>query len=241
MAFIVLFDDDTHALRTLRSLVEQHLPQGVAFDILEATSLDELKAIIASGTHIDILISDIIMPDSQMTGIQVVQQLFPPESGTQVIYTSGHLEQATEVYATSHVYFLLKPVDPHKLQDALEKACIALGRRHPAMLRIKTGHQEQLINASTILYLESVLHKAIVHTRSQTFETYAKLDDLYEQLPPGFSRCHRSFIVNLSCVSSLKEDTVQLYDGTVLPVSRRRSRSVQRDLLAYLSHGAGQP
>ena len=238
MPSIVLFDDDMHALSATRALVEEHLPQGLSFDILEATSLDELKAIIATGTHVDILISDIIMPDSPLSGIQVVQQLFPPESGTQVIYTSGHLEQATEVYATNHLYFLLKPVDPHKLHDALEKACIAFGRRQPAMLRIKSGHQEHLINISTIVYLESVLHKAIVHTRTQTYETYAKLDDLHAQLPSSFSRCHRSFVVNLACVSSLKEDAVHLHDGTVLPVSRRRSRQVQHDLLAYLSHGS---
>jgi len=235
MVTIVLFDDNQHNLAELRKQVERQFPQGTPYTILEASSYDELMRILATSASVDILITDIVTPEGEPSGIEVVQRLFPPESGTQVIYTSGYLEQATEVYQTNHLYFLLKPIDPAKLRDALAKATSALTHRVPKMLRIKVGRRDQLVNVATITYLESSLHKVTVHTRVRDFETYARLDELQAQLPTSFSRCHRSYLVNLSCVSSLDESVLTLHDGTTLPVSRRRMRQVQHDLLAYVS------
>lgn len=238
MTTIVLFDDDQLSLSTLHELVEQEIADDVPYVILEASSLQELEAILADETQVDILITDIIMPSGQPSGIEVVKRLFPPESGTQVIYVSGYLEQAPEVYQTNHVYFVLKPIDRAKLHDALDKALSMRARRQRPMLRIKTGHKEQLVNVAAIMYLESSLHKVSIHCRNRTIETYAKLDELHAQLPPSFSRCHRSYLVNLAYVSSLGNDELRLHDSTVLPVSRRRARQVQKDMLAYLSKRA---
>lgn len=235
MATIVVLDDDPATLARGRKLVEECLPADPQLALLEAHGVDELEAILAEGTHVDILVTDIMMGEGQPTAIDAVQRLFPASSGTQVIYVSGILEQATEVYRTNHVYFLLKPVDTQKLQEALRRAYDALPAAHPAMLRIKVGHKEHLLNAATISYLESVLHKVQVHCGSRTYETYARLDELQEQLPASFSRCHRSFLVNLAHVTQLNHNEVLMYDGTTIPVSRRRARQVERDLLHYLA------
>ena len=210
---------------------------GPDADIMEwcRARAGELEELVAVGVQIDILVSDVTMPEGQPSGIDMVQRLFPQGCATQVIYMSGYLEQATEVYRTSHVYFLLKPLDPEKLRDALRRAYEALPGARPAMLRIKTGHQERLLNASAISYLESALHKVRVHCGAQTYETYARLDDLQDRLPQTFSRCHRSFLVNLAYVSRLERDELLLHDGTQIPVSRRRARQVQRDLLRHLA------
>lgn len=235
MITIAICDDDTHSLSCIHELVEQALPEGLPHVIIDACGPQELHDLVCAGTQVDVLFCDVIMQEGQPTGIQMVSQLFPPESGTQVIYVSGYLQQALEVYVTKHVYFLLKPIDPERLSDALNRALAQLSRTRPVMLRIKVGHKEQLINASSILYLESRLHKVIVHCLAREVETYAKLDALQTQLPNTFSRCHRSFVVNLAAVSSLDENEVTLHDGTRLPVSRRRAHELQHDLLMYLA------
>lgn len=239
MATIVLFDDDACTLRRTRELVEQEAPYDSSRSIHEATTLDELLAIMSSVQHVDILVSDIMMGEGKPSGIDVVQKLFPASSGTQVIYVSGYLSQAPEVYRTNHVYFLLKPIDPNKLRDALQRAYASLGSTaslgSSRMLRISVGHRDHLINPRAIQYLESELHKVHVHCGKDVYTTYAKLDDLQLQLPSTFVRCHRSILVNLAYVSSLDERDVRLRDGTVLPVSRRKARDVQRSLLAFVA------
>jgi DNA-binding LytR/AlgR family response regulator len=235
MRTLLLFDDDPQSIATLRELVETSMPADVPFSIQEASDLTTLKYLLATGTQPDILLTDIVMPKGQPSGIDIVRALFPPESGTQIIYVSGYLEMAPEVYTTPHLYFLLKPVDPEKLAEALERACASLARRKPKTLRIRAGYKERLINVSTITYLESIAHKVIVHCRSTSYETYSKLSDILASLPQSFCRCHRSYAVNLAYVSSLDEDEVTLHDGTRIPVSRRRAHQTQRDLLTYLS------
>lgn len=234
MTIIAILDDEPYGRARIRSLIEKNLPDSIEATILEASSPTEL-AVLTTRTQIDILVADIVMPDGQPSGIDIVDRLFPESSGTQVIYASGYLRQAPEVYRTPHVYFLLKPIDPEKMRDALARACAALQKARPIMLRIKSGHRDRLINVATISYIESSLHKAIVHCRTGNFETYARLDDLQQQLPASFSRCHRSFLVNLAYVASLEDSDIRMHDGTVIPVSRRRSRQVQHDLLGYIS------
>jgi len=235
MITLAILDDDPQSLSSLHSLVNQQLPEDLSFQVFPTSSQDELEALLKRGIQIDILITDVIMPEGQPSGIDVVQSLFPPECGTQIIYTSGFMEQALEVYATKHVYFLLKPIEPQKLSDALYKAIEALPRHAPSMLRIKTGYKERLINTSTITYIESRLHKATVYTHAAAYETYAKLDDIQQELPSSFTRCHRSYLVNLAFIISLNETDLVLHDGTTIPISRRHVKQVQRDMLGYLS------
>lgn len=239
MATIVVLDDEPQCLARIHALVEQCAPKDESRTILDASCIDDLTKIVSADTRIDILITDIMMPEGQPSGIDIVQGFFPPSAGTQIIYMSGDLGQAPEVYRTSHVYFLLKPIDEEKLRDALRRAYDALPTARPAMLRVKCGHKEQLINISSIRYLESSLHKALIHCGDRTFETYARLDELQAQLPAHFSRCHRSFLVNLAYLKSFEGSEACLRDGTIVPVSRRKLRDVQRDLLAYLGSKGG--
>ena len=141
MITIAICDDDTHSLSCIHKLVEQALPEGLPHVIIDACGPQELHDLVCAGTQVDVLFCDVIMQEGQPTGIQMVSQLFPPESGTQVIYVSGYLQQALEVYVTKHVYFLLKPIDPERLADALNRALAQLSRTRPVMLRIKVGHK----------------------------------------------------------------------------------------------------
>ena len=236
MVNVTIFDDEAESLSHTRALVEQHMPYGADYRIQEATTLEQLREIQSSDAGIDILITDVVMPEGQPSGIDIVATMFPPASGTQVIYVSGYLEQAPEVYRTAHLYFLLKPLDPHKLSDALCKACDAVRASRPKLIRIKDGHKERLINASVIRYMESNLHKVYVHCGTSVYQTYARLDDLQAQVSHlAFTRCHRSFLVNLAYVRSFQDGELLLHDDTMIPVSRRRTKQVQRDLLAYIA------
>lgn len=235
MATVVVLDDDTQNIRRTVELVEREVPEDSAFRLFEATSIDQLLSLMLDVGHIDILICDVLLGEGQPSGIDVVQRLFPASSGTQVIYVSGYLAQATEVYRTDHVYFLLKPLDSVKLRDALQKAYASLRPSPPRMLRIMSEYKDRLINPLAIRYLESNLHRVSVHCGKTVYVTYVKLDDLQAQLPSSFCRCHRSYVVNLAFVSSLGQSEARLFDGTSVPVSRRHARSVQRSMLAYVS------
>jgi len=235
MANIVILDDDPENAADLYEKVGRLLGSNHSHHIRIISTFRELVDILMSKERVDVLITDIVMPEGQPSGIDIVRRLFPTGSSTQVIYVSGFLDQALEVYPSNHLFFLLKPVDDNKPEEALDLALSSAERSRPYMLRIKVSHKERLVNAATISFLRSELRKITIFTKSGNIETYAKLDDLAPQLPDSFVRCHRSYIVSLAYASSLQEDRVLLRDGTRIPVSRRRAKDVQRALLAYIT------
>lgn len=234
---IVIFDDEEQAVSVTRSHVEAYFESKnrADFAFYEARNLDELDSLLGKLPTIDILFADIVFPDSPQSGIEAVAQRFPANCDTEIIYISGFIKQALEVYSTAHIYFLLKPIDDDKLAEALDIALMNQKKRAPHMLCVKAGQKKRLINPSSIVYLESNLRKVTVHCRGGiSRETYAQLEDLVDQLPASFCRCHRSFAVNLACVKSLSDTSVELSDGTTLPVSRRRAKDTQAAMLSFV-------
>ena len=235
MVNIVILDDNPENANDLRHAVERLLPMGLQRRILVLSAVNELVDITLSKERIDILITDIVMPEGQPSGIDVVRRLFPKGCGTQVIYVSGYLDKALDVYPSNHIFFLLKPIEEDRLKEALSLALDTIASSRPPMLRIKVGHKERLINTATISYLRSELRIVTIYCGDSKVETYAKLSDLMSQLPDSFVRCHRSYVINLANTVSLEEDHVLLRDGTQIPISRRRAKDAQRALLSYIA------
>lgn len=104
MVQVVVLEDRPAHREELMGLLEQ----WTLADQLEiecAAAPDELRELVRR-TPVDILLTDIDLGEGESSGIQLVQELFPAESGTQVIYMTGYpVRFCTEVYQTEHIYF----------------------------------------------------------------------------------------------------------------------------------------
>ena len=79
------------------------------------------------------------------------------------------------------------------------------------------------IEVSALAYLESAGHTLIFHmTDGREFRMTANFRDYRHQLDSSSSllRCHKSFVVNLSCVREWQMDSFLLMDGTSINISR---------------------
>ncbi len=177
--------------------------------------------------------------DGGRNGIEATQALFPEECGVQVIYITGFIEYCTAVYETTHVSFLLKPVNrdqlAHALQQAAGRAAAAIG----TPLRVTVGKREQLIRPERILYIESRLRVLNIHCTNGVIRTYQQLGDIEPLLPDYFLRCHTSYLVNLRAVDMSTGNDLLLSNGEKVPISQRRRRAVHEAIAAYLRNVAG--
>lgn len=170
---------------------------------------------------VDILFMDIRLGSNVATGIDLVEALLSPTSTTQVIYVSGYLEYASDVYRTKHTWFLSKPVEQLALDTALARAIENLEQIARQPLLVRSNGALLQIMPDGIMYIESERRKVRIHERSRTIETYAKMADVEQGMPAQFVRCHKSFLVNMDYIAELRARDVVLIDGTVLPVSQR--------------------
>ena len=172
-----------------------------SFDIRTFQSVPDLESFQVHHGPVDICLMDVRMDDD-----------------------AGRFADGIEpVYETPHVYFLLKPVQAEQLYAALGKALERLASQTSAYLPVTCGGAVRRLPVGKIVYMESNRRKVIVHMVDDTVETYAKLSDLEDQLPPNFVRSHMSFLVNMNYLEWVDGKTATLSTGIQLPVSRQRS------------------
>lgn len=186
---------------------------------------------------LDVLFADIRLEGEENTGIDVVKKISELGICPQVIYVSGYLEYAPDVYRTDHVWFLAKPFTTAQLEEALGRAVERLAADRESALLVRVGPVLERILPSQIVYVESDRRKARIHLADgRLVETYVKLSVLDEKLPERFVPCHKSFLVNLDCVERLDSTELVLVGGTHLPVSQR----CRKDLVSAFVARAGR-
>ena len=93
---------------------------------------------------------------------------------------------------------------------------------------VKNGAENVFVNTGDICFFEAKAKKIALKTLSQEISFYSNFDSVMEQLPDGFIRCHKGFVVNSHHVRSVnwRDMVLDMSDGSTLPVSRSYKQSV---------------
>ena len=165
--------------------------------------------------------ADIFLINIQLdgsSGIELGRQLMQAHSQIKIIFISGYVRYAPEVYEVPHVYFVWKPDLEVRLPQALQAACRE-SRRSVLPLNWK-GHKK-FIFMDEIMYIERELRKSRIVLPECEHYVYMTLEELMERLQEQrFIRIHKSYIVNFDYIGEFCRQMVVLRDGTQLPVSR---------------------
>jgi CheY-like chemotaxis protein len=105
---------------TLRALVRRVLERG-GYEVIEAASgLSALELWKEKKTHVDLLLTDMVMPDG-ISGRQLADKLKADNPNLKVIYTTGYSPDlmGQEVALREGVNFLQKPYPPQKLVETV--------------------------------------------------------------------------------------------------------------------------
>ncbi len=233
----LIVDDEAPARDKLRRWLDEHPDVEI---IGEAA--DGLAAAAAIEQHSpDVVFLDIQMPG--LSGLEVAAQL-EPDDAPLVVFVTAYDEHAIKAFDLDAADYLLKPFDKDRLRKTLDRLRgRALGAGNPAVrvARLQTGSSErllvprkdgkgeglQLIDASSILWLEADDNYVHVHTTQARFMLRRTLSDLLAQLGEHrFVRIHKSAAVNLAEIETLAplfkgDHEITLRGGTVLRLSRR--------------------
>jgi len=197
----IAVDDEPPALEILETYCARTL--GVQ---LIKTFTSTVKALeYLDNFPVDLVFLDINMPS--LNGIEFSKRI-PYRS--MVIFTTSYTEYAVESYNLNAVDYLLKPYTYSRFEQAIEKARTA--KRHQQTV----GEQQYLIlrvdyslvrvALPDILFIEGLDNYLKVHLRNQNpIVVRMTMKALQEKLPEEeFVRVHRSFIVSISKVDSVR-------------------------------------
>jgi DNA-binding LytR/AlgR family response regulator len=189
---------------------------------------------------------DLVFLDVSLPGFDGFELLEQVGSRLRVIVTTASQEHAVRAFAAGAVHYLLKPIDPAQLEEAVARiqrtevrALADPTRNNVNRILCRDRDTTYVIRPEEILFLKADQGYTLVRTDAKEYLTADSLGSLEQRIGRSFVRIHRNAVVNLTHVSSLKhldgDVTVVLRNGMELPVSRRHAQDLRERLL----NGAG--
>lgn len=224
---VLIVDDEPLARLGLRRLIESADGYAVAGESRDG--VEALECIRA--TPPDIVLLDIEMPGA---GAFDVLNALGDESAPAIILVTAYADQGLEAFDAGVLDYVLKPVDPERLQLALKRA--ATTRRVPVsggapefMTRVVTNiaGRVRIVPTSEIHWIKAAGSYVRLHTSIGEILHRESLTGLVKQLDPRrFIRIHRSTVVAVDHVTELMpaghgDALLHLRGDQVLTVSRR--------------------
>jgi len=232
----LIVDDEPHAIEVIENYLRNFDGMEIAGKCSNAIQAFQLL----QQKPVDLMFLDIKMPG--LNGTDFLRSLKNPPK---VIFTTAYSEYALEGFDLNAVDYLLKPISFDRFLKAIDKVYQQAGNKpavqitaeipigdHEAFLYLKVERKTIKINVKDILWIESLRDYIKVITDKQTYISKQKISLLEEMLPERqFVRIHRSFIVNLSKISSFYAYSIEV-SGHELPIGRNYKQEVQKRLKA---------
>ena len=230
----IIIDDERLARTELRKLLQDY-PEVEVVD--EAANADE------GINKIDTLHPDLVFLDIQMPGKTGFDMLAELERAPHVIFTTAYDEYALKAFEVNALDYLLKPIEPKRLADAMQKLHVAETKENhiqpenfnQSMLTeadqvfVKDGERCWFVKLSDIRLFESVGNYAKVFFGANKPLILKSLNALEERLDQKtFFRANRKHIVNLRMIDKIEPYfngglLLELKGGEKIEVSRRQT------------------
>jgi DNA-binding LytR/AlgR family response regulator len=185
--------------------------------------------------EIDIVFMDIDLKG--MSGIQTASMLLKKNPKIITIFITGHKEFAYDAFTVEAFSFIVKPIDPERLERIFKKAILQVNdlnlRKQRAPLIITEDNLKKKINQAIILYIERIDTQSVIVTKSSKHYVYETITSLEERLEDNFLRINQGIIVNLAEVAQLQQNQVLMKTGEAFPVGRTYTKVVKKRYLEY--------
>jgi two-component system LytT family response regulator/two-component system response regulator LytT len=175
----------------------------------------------------DVVFLDVQMPG--LTGFEVARRLLDNGAAVHLVFVTAYDQYALNAFEVNAVDYLLKPVDPARLAQAIERAerrtaadrtatlplggddlariveMVAARQNRRQQVALKVGERFLLVGADDIVFASLSDDVVTIATGALSgMSNYRTLDELQDRLDPEvFWRVHRSHIVNINKIKEI--------------------------------------
>lgn len=212
---IAIIEDEHPAAQRLERLLRTIRPQVEI--IGKADCIDDACEILVN-PEIELVFLDIQLADG--ISFSIFDRIEVPAP---VVFTTAHDEFALRAFKVNSIDYLLKPVEPSALLDAITKfeqrnlplhrqynaafeALVAQNKAYRKRFLIKSGHQLSFVTADQVAWFVSEAGTTFLVTlKNDRFILASTLDELEADLDPAaFFRINRSCIVALPAITKIE-------------------------------------
>lgn len=238
----IIVDDEKSSRDSLSGLIQMYCPQVLV--VAEADGCQNGVKVIQDH-YPDVVFLDIQMPDG--SGFNLLETL--GEIYFEVIFTTAYDQYAIQAIRYSALDYLLKPIIPAELEEAVAKLTKVKERRminkkidvlldniknpanHPGRIVLHTADKIHVLDVNTIIRCESDdYYTRFFLNDSNTILVSKTLKEIEEMLKnQGFIRPHKSHLVNSAYIRGFNKESggvLMLQNGSCIPVARRKREAI---------------
>lgn len=240
----VIIDNEIKSRKTLSNFLLKYCKEveiiGEADGV--ASGIDLIKT-----TNPELVFLDIEMTDG--TGFKLLESI--EDIQFSVIFVTAYSDYAVKAFKISAVDYLLKPINPKELMEAIEKYQKETGFKGiHNKLEVLLGNQStikkiafptsdgiELVKIDEIMHCEADDNYTSIYLNNKKRILVSKTIKEYDTMLSdfGFFRIHQSHLVNLDYITKFNKNDggyVILENGKKLPVSRRNKQAFLEKLLS---------
>ena len=227
---IAVIDDEKYSRIVLTHQIRQLLPQA---EVAQAASGAQAMELLERQSF-DVLFIDIRLGDMEGTTIAALARRLMPRA--KIIFATAYSEFAVKAFELRADDYILKPFDPERIRQALERCmepqpeAAAPQPRPLHRIAVSSNRSTTLLDTEDITYIETdgVGRGCVIHTISgKRYNDSTPLGE-YETRLEGeqFYRVHKTSLVHLKYVDSIFPWTGNGFalrvrgEDTVLPISQ---------------------
>lgn len=229
----IIIDDDKLSRRIIEEFVDK--TEGInlvgSYDSAVA-AINYLSKNDSEPIHLIFL--DIEMPE--MSGIDFLKSL---DELPQIIIYSSKEKYALESYEFDVTDYLLKPVQYGRFIKAMNRVKERIEKKEKVATEsteifIKNNSSLVRVKYDDILWIEALENYVVLNTFRDKYTIHFTMKSISEKMPSDkFIRIHRSFIVNLSKIKVIEDNSIVIkYEGgtKVIPIGKSYKDKLMNDI-----------
>lgn len=156
-----------------------------------------------------------------LTGVDVARTLYREDPKCRIVFLTTSLEHILESYEVRATYYLTKPFEEARLQQALDFCFPAHDACDTLVIHARTG--TVVAPRNNITYIEHVGRYTYVHLTDRTLESAENFSEVTAPLSDDtrFLACARGVLIHMGHVRAQEGGCFIMNDGTHYSISRR--------------------
>ena len=233
MLHIAICDDECVFVDHLTRLLNQYADE-IGENIKVTVYYDGLELIEKYDPSTDLIFLDIQM--RLVNGLQAAERIRQRDAKVSIIFLTTLSQYGLEGYKYQATNYIIKPIQYVRLKAEINQWL----KRHrkesdpSIMISNDTGRYKVLLNS--LSYVETFGRKLLLHTEQGNVICCKSMKEMENELQDkGFTRCHTSYLVNLSYVQHAngKNLQVQFVTGETIPISQPKRKEFMEKLADY--------
>lgn len=228
MLFIAVCDDEANVRFRMAEWIGE-------FEKLSKVEVFESgEQLLASENSYQLIFLDIDMKG--ISGIDTARALRKRDKKVKIVYVTAYEDFREYAFSVHAFAYLVKPISKKRVHSILQEALEYTEEDPDQILKFETEQGFLEIGSKDIYYLEYLNRKIRMVTKAGEIWMRGGIRSMEERLEKdGFAMPHKSFIVNFYHVKNLKGYDILLTDGTIIPLSQKKSSAFREKLSAWLS------